>query len=273
MGSIPPKKPSEIARDVADDVAFDSGRLWRLEDLRKKARESCQTVESSAASLGLPDEGASALQRGLISKQVMKTAKGMDALPPNQEKPTPEQIETALEAFSIERWITLIDGLDQTGTAAFLAHIRRESDELKQRFGARKVGRIEERAIMRDIDHWLRDNRDKLVPISDPYWAGSWREQARHANRIVGKGHTATGRSIAELSSDSSIARRLTKRDEQTGREMKVDDREVKRWRERMERLPFEQYAADVEADDPEKRAAAFIDYYTTIRKKYQRKN
>jgi hypothetical protein len=78
---------------------------------------------------------------------------------------------------------------------------------------------------------------------------------------------------MAELSSDSSIARRLTKRDEQTGHEMKVGDREVKRWRERMKRLPFEQYAADVEADDPEKRATAFIDYYMTIRTKYQRKN
>jgi hypothetical protein len=54
---------------------------------------------------------------------------------------------------------------------------------------------------------------------------------------------------------------------------MKVDDREVMRWRERMERLPFEQYAAGVEADDPEKRAAAFIDWLIMIRKKYQRKN
>jgi hypothetical protein len=272
MRSIPPKQLPEIARDVADAVAFESGRPWRVEDLRKKALEACRTAESSAARLGLPDERASELQRGLISKQVMKAATEMDALPPNQEKPTPEQIETALEAFSIERWITLIDGLDQTSTAALLAHIRREPDELKQRFGARNVGRIERRTRMRDTEHWLRENRDKLVPISDPFWAGYWREQARQANR-VGEGHTATGQSIAELSSDISIARRLTKRDEQTGREMKVDDREVKRWLEQMERLPFEQYAADVKADDPEKRAVAFIDYYTTIRKKYQRKN
>jgi hypothetical protein len=271
MGSIPLKKPSEIALDVADTVAFKSGRPWRVEDLRKKALEACRTPESSAASLGLPDERSSAHQRGLISKQVKEAAKGMDALPPSQEKPTPEQIETALEAFSIERWFTLIEGIDQTSTAALLAHIRREPDELKLRFGARKVRCIVERAIMRDTDHWLKENRYKLVPISDPFWAGCWPEQARQANR-VGEGHTATGRSIVELSSDSSIARRLTKRDEQTGREMKVDDREVKRWRERMERLPFEQYAAGVEAD-PEKRAAAFIDWLIMIRKKYQRKN
>jgi hypothetical protein len=268
MGSIPPKKPSEIARDVA----FESGRPWRVEDLRKKAREACRTAESSAASLALPDEQASALMRRLIYKQVFKAAKGMDALPPGEEKPAPERIEAALGTFTVEQWRILLEGFGQVDVEALLSFIRQDADALKQKLGARKIGRVEERAIMRDIDHWLKEDRDRLEPITDPYWASEWREQARQANRVR-KGRIATGRSIAELSSDSSIARRLTKRDEQTGREMKVNDREVKRWRERMERLPFEQYADDVGADDPEKRAAAFIDYYMTIRKKYQRKN
>jgi hypothetical protein len=99
------------------------------------------------------------------------------------------------------------------------------------------------------------------------YWAGYWHEQARQANR-VGKGHPANGRSVAELSSDRNIARRLTKRDEQTGREMKVNDREVKRWRERMEKQPYEQYAA-AKTDDELMSGAAFIDYYTMIRRKH----
>jgi hypothetical protein len=271
MGSIPPKKPSEIARAVADAVAFESGRPWRVEDLRKKALEVCRTAESSTASLGLPDEQASALMRRLIYKQVFKAAKGMDALPPGQEKPAPERIEAAIGTFTVEQWRILLEGFGQVDVEALLSFIQ-DADGLKQRLGARKVGCIEERAYMRDTNLWLERDRSKLVAITDPYWASEWREQASQANR-VGKGHTATGRSIAELSSDSSIARRLTKIDEQTSREMKVDDREVKRWLEQMERLPFEQYAADVEADDPEKRAAAFIDYYTTIRKKYQRKN
>jgi hypothetical protein len=77
---------------------------------------------------------------------------------------------------------------------------------------------------------------------------------------------------VEELGSNRAIARRLTKRDEQTGREMKVDDREVKRWRERMEKLPFEQYTAEVGADDEDKRGPALIDYLTMIRAKYQRK-
>jgi hypothetical protein len=272
MGSIPPKKPSEIARDVANAVAFESGRPWRVEDLRKKAREACRTAESSAAGLGLPNEQASARMRGLIYKQVFNAAKGMDALPPREEEPAPERIEAALRTFTVEQWRILLEGFGQVDVEALLSFIRQDADGLKQRLGAWKVGCIEERAIMRDTDLWLEDNRSKLVAITDPYWASEWREQARQANR-VGKGHTATGRSIAELSSDISIARRLTKRDEQTGRLMKVNDREVKRWLERMERLPFEQYAADVGADDPEKRAGALIDWLTMIRKKYQRKN
>jgi hypothetical protein len=265
MSSVPPEKLARMA-------AVESGRPWRVEDLRAKALGAYRSAASRAASLGLPDKQASALVRGSVYEEVLQAGKGMRALPPDQAKPTLEQIETALHVFTTEQWIILIDGLDQTATTALLSYMRQEPDELKHRLGARKAERIEERAIMRDYDHWLKENRDKLVPITDPHWAGSWREQARQANR-VGKGHTATGQSIAELSSDSSIARRLTKRDEQTGREMKVNDREVKRWREQMERLPFEQYADDVGADDPEKRAAALIDWMTMIRKKYQRKS
>jgi hypothetical protein len=40
-----------------------------------------------------------------------------------------------------------------------------------------------------------------------------------------------------------------------------------------MEKLSFEEFAADMGADDDEKRAAAFIDWLTMIRKKYQRKS
>jgi len=53
MRSIPPKKPSEIALDVADAVAFESGRPWRVEDLRKKALEACLTAMQHAARAGL----------------------------------------------------------------------------------------------------------------------------------------------------------------------------------------------------------------------------
>jgi hypothetical protein len=221
MRSIPPKKPSEIALDVADAVAFESGRPWRVEDLRKKALEACRTAMQHAARAGLSRVQVYGRMRRSIYQQVLKASREMDALPPGQRKPTPEQIEMALESFSAEQWMTLIDGLDQTGVQALLSHIRQDTGELKQRHRERKIGRIEGRAIMRDTDLWLRENRSKVVPISDVYWSLLWPELARQANR-EGKGHPATGRSVAELSSNRSIARHLSKRDEQTGCEMKV---------------------------------------------------
>jgi hypothetical protein len=265
MASIPPEKLTSIARDVA----FELRLQWRVERLQAKALEAYPTALRRAANSGLPCEQVDRLIHQRIHEIVRNAGKGMEALPPDESKPTPEQIETALEAFSIEQWITLIDGLDQTDTRALCSHIEQHAGELEQRLGARKVRRIENRALIRDTDLWLRENRSKLVPISDVFWANVWREQARQANRI-GQGHPAKGRSIAELGSDRKIARRLTKRDEQTGREMKVDDREVKRWRERMERLPYEKFAAD-NADDDVMSRTTLIDYWTMIRKKHQR--
>jgi hypothetical protein len=286
MNSIPPKTLCELA----NAVAFELGLPWRVEDLRMKALEVYRTVERRAANSGLSREQASELVREHIYEQVMKAGKRRDALPPDKSKPTPEQIEMALEAFTVKQWTPveqspsidgwptiekrfgLMESVSQVEVEALLSYIRQHSARLKEWLGATKVDAIEGRAIERHTQLSLPEDRLKLIPVSDVYWTGYWHEQARQANR-VGKGHTATGRSIVELSGDSSIARRLTKRDEQTGRDMKVDDREVKRWRERMESLPFEQYAADVEADDPEKRAVAFTDWLTKIRKKYQRPN
>ena len=231
MRSILPKKPSEIALDVADAVAFESGRPWRVEDLRKKALEACRTAMQHAARAGLSRVQVYGQMRRSIYQQVLKASREMDALPPGQRKPTPEQIEMALESFSAEQWMTLIDGLDQTGVQALLSHIRQDTGELKQRHRERKIGRIEGRAFIRDTDLWLKENRDKLIPISDVFWAGAFRDMAHEANR-TGKGRASNRRSVAELGSDRSIAERLSKRDEQTGREMSISRYEIKRWRE-----------------------------------------
>jgi len=229
-----------------------------------------------------------------IKEQVLKTDGEMEALPPGQSKPTPEQIETALEAFSVKQWTPverwppielsppmerwpiieyrygLMESVGLVDVEALLSYIREHAGELKQRLGARKVEAIERRAIERSRKLWLAENRTTLEPRSDPYWALFFRDQAHEAN-CAGKGHPATGRSVAELSSDRALARRLTKRDEQTGREMNVSPYQVKQWLARMEELPFEQYATEIGADDEEKRGAAFIDYLT-IHKKHQRK-
>jgi hypothetical protein len=189
--SIQPKKLFEIA---ADTVAFELGLPWRVDELREKAVEAYETAVERAEISGLAAKQADEAirRRGTVYRTVMVAGRRMDRLPPGQSKPTPEQIETALEAFSTEQWIALIDGLDPSGTRALLSHIRQNSDELKQRPTARKIARIEVRAIMRDTDLWLAENRDKLVPISDVFWAVAFRNLAREANR-TGKGHAAMG--------------------------------------------------------------------------------
>jgi hypothetical protein len=275
MNSIPsPERPDQILKSIARKVAFESRLPWRVEELRAKAVEAYETAELPAASLGLSREQVyrRMLQIQSINDQVKMAAQGMDRLPPGEQKPASERIEAALGTFTSEQWKILVEGFGQVDVEALLSFIRLDADRLKQRLGARKVARIEGRAIMRDVELWLRENRSKVVPITDVDWALPWPELVRQANR-EGKGHRATGRSVAELSSDRSIARLFSKRDEQTDHEMKVSPYELKRWRERVERLTYEQYLLDVGADDEEKRGLAFIDYHMMIRKKYQRKN
>lgn len=240
MASILPNKLSKITCCVALDL----GLPWRVMELLERAFEARRTVEERAAKSGLSGEQASKQIAQHIYEQVTKSCKTWRSLPPNQKKPTPEQIGTALESFSLEEWIALLGSVGRIGTGALLSYIRHGADELKQRPGARKVERIEARAIMRDIELWLDEHRSELVPISDVYWAGALRDLALEAN-TKGKGHPAKGPPMAEQAKAPHIARRLSKRDEQTGCEMNVSAYEVEQWWKRIEKLPFEQFAAD----------------------------
>jgi hypothetical protein len=264
--------PSEKLASIVIAAAVESRRPWRVEQLWLTARRSTVRFPDSAATSGLSREQATELVRGRIYEQVLKAGGMIDALPPGQSKPTPEQIDAALDAFGIEQWIGLIDSLDQVSVQALLSHIRQDTDELKQRHGARKVERIEGHAILRDTKLWLAENRGKLVPISDVYWAHFWREQASQANR-EGRGHAGNRRSVAELSSDRSLARRLSKRDKQIDHEMTVSPYEIKMWRERAAKISYERFAAEAGANDEEERAAAFITWLSMIRTKHQRTN
>jgi len=268
MTSIAPKKPFEIARDVA----FELRLPWRVEQLRVIALEANPTAKHRAEKSGLSRKQADERVRQLIYGEVSKFGKEMDALPPGEERVTPEQIETALEAFTSVEWRSLVKDFALEEADTVCSYVDDNRRRLIGTFGSGKVYAVIGATARRGTELWLGEKRSKLVPISDPYLALVLRDLAREVN-CKGKGHSAKGRSVDELTSDRALARRLTKRDEQTGREMKVSPYQVKQWRERMEELSFEQYAAEVGADDEEKRAAAFIDYLTMIRKKPQRKN
>ena len=271
MASIQPKTLCEIA----DDVAFESRLPWRVENLRTEARKACRSeaIERRAASAGLSGDQASALVRRLVHEQVSKASSQIDALPPGQSTPTPGQIDAALEAFTVEQWRSLAETFHLDEADRVISYV--DSDENRHRL-IRGLGVEKWKAIMgatarRATDLWLSENRSKLVSITNPYWADRWWKRARYLNR-KNKGHYATGRSRMEDVSHSKTAARLSKHDHQIGRDMKVNDREVRRWRERAERLPYEQYAAKVGASDEEQRAVAFIDYWASISKKHQRK-
>jgi hypothetical protein len=261
MDSIPATQLAGIARDVA----FEFGRPWRVKELRAEALEAYSTAKRRAARSGLPPEQTDELIRSLISEQVKKAGERMDPLPSSEEKPAPERIEAALGMFTSEQWERLLEGFGHVDVEALLSFIHQDADRLKQKLGAREVGRIQERAYMRDTDLWVENNRSTLEPISDPYWAHVLREDARQEN-LEHKGHPAKGVSVSEETSERNIARLLSKRD------MKVSPYEVGQWLKRVRQLSFEQYVADVGAHDEEMRAVAFIDYWTMIRRKHQRK-
>src|SRR5215208_6681089 len=103
--SKPRKTLCQIANAAAIDVAVELGRPWRLEQLRATALDACRAAMQGIARSGLSREQAyELLDSQRIKEQVLKTDGEMEALPPGQSKPTPEQIETALEAFSVKQW-------------------------------------------------------------------------------------------------------------------------------------------------------------------------
>jgi hypothetical protein len=156
MNSIPSKTLSVIAHDVALEL----GLPWRVGELREKATEACETAEPPSESLGLSRKQVNVRVLQGIKDQVSNTGREMDALPPDQSEPTPEQIEMALDTFSIDQWTNLMAYLDQTGTRTLLTHIRQDDGTLIQRLKEsnpernveRDLERIEVRAIMRDTD-------------------------------------------------------------------------------------------------------------------------
>jgi hypothetical protein len=170
MDGIPtPQQLDQDLADIARKVAFELGRPWRVEELRAEALEAYPTANRRTVTSGLPPKQTDELIRSLIYEQVKQAGERIEALPPDEEKPTPKQIETALGTFTLKAWITLINTFGQVEAEALHSHIRRDTGELKQRFGTRKVERIKARSIMRYMALWLEKNRSKAVAITDPY--------------------------------------------------------------------------------------------------------
>lgn len=258
MGSIPSRTRSDIGRDVASEL----GLPWRVGELRAKAEEAHPAAKRRAASSGLASEQADDLVHHLIYKAVKEAGEGMNPLPPDQERPTLGQIQTALAAFTPDQWKRDLTGnfnLEEANTVCEHLDDSAHRPRLVERFGSQKVYAALGAAALRAIELERADDSLKTVAVTDPYWAVLWWDEASSANRR-GAGHPSKGRSLMEGVSERNAAKRFSRGDK------KVSAYEIGLWRARAQRLSFKQYVADKGYDGEENRDAAFIEYWATIR-------
>jgi hypothetical protein len=254
----------EMVERIARHAAMERNLPWRFGELRAEAfravRGAAPGARGRAASAGLSPEQTERLVKRLMVRAareaVRDAAEGMEALPPGAAEPTPEQMGAAFAAYSVKEWDGLIAHMDSAHVRALWAFVREHGE-------GRKAEAVEGRLIEREVALWLQENRRRIVGhVQDPYLAVLSKERAREANR------RGEGRGMAERSSERNVARALTKEDKKIGRVLKVSPYEVKTWRKRAERYPFEEYRADHPCQEL---GEAFINYWSMIRRPYQR--
>jgi hypothetical protein len=169
MGSMPPKMPSDIGRDVASEL----GLPWRVGELRAKAAEAHQAAKRRVASLGLASKEANGLVHRLTYKDVKEAGEGMEPLPPDQEKPTPDWAVLWREQASLanrrgaghpSKGRSLMEGVSQRGNKKVSAYkIERWRERAKhlsfEQFAADKKYDGEEQRQAAFIEYWatIRD--------------------------------------------------------------------------------------------------------------------
>jgi hypothetical protein len=283
MGSIPDQDPLvRQIKETAHAVAYRKCLPWDLSTLREAgywaAREARDEYLTEKEALGNPSFEQYA-QRA-IEEAMLATAERLRAEAAAGEKvpPSKSDIEEALKEFTAKEWRDLNPketreqrkarmewtglcrslsraDLDAVGSyvygeAQMMPDERKQREkELEQRFGAKEVNAFLLGIIMRDTELFAadEDERSKLVPVNDAYWAVRWEYLFRHANisHANPEGRRSNVGSLDELAGVRATARRLTKRDEVAGCEMKVTPYMVKQWRQRIRQLPFEEFDSD----------------------------
>jgi hypothetical protein len=232
------------------ELAFELRLPWKVEQLFEAGKQGVRAAldnNSDSRALGLPPEQ---LLNARIRQEIGmagRTMQAQAAADGETRPPSEQEMENALEAFDAEQWKVLIQCLGQVDVETLRSHLQQNTDNLKQRFGARKIKRLEAFTIMRDIELWLKDNRSKLVPISDAYWAVGLADAYRleSIKRVNPDGRASNAKSLAEQAGDRATARHLKKHDKVIDREMSVSPYQVKQWRQRQRALPFEDFDGD----------------------------
>ena len=70
----------------------------------RRSVEGIRRGRAAPASLGLRQKDISKRMLKQIYGRVKKAGEGMNRLPPDQSKPTAQQIDAALEAFTVRQW-------------------------------------------------------------------------------------------------------------------------------------------------------------------------
>jgi hypothetical protein len=260
VDSIPPKTASAedlgwMLRQAVRELAFELRLPWKVKQLFEAGKQGIRIAldnNSDSGTLGLTPEQ---LLNARIRQEIGRAGSAMQAQAAaagETQPPSEREMDLALEVFDIQQWRELIESFDQVDAVRVRSYVEQNADDLRQRFGVKKLNVVRARATMRGIALWLKDNRSELDPITDAYWAVVWKEQSRFANTL-GKEHPPRGRSLDEATSERNTARNLSKRDEIGHHDMSVSAYKVKQWRRRWRELPFEEYDGD------------FLDYLVTI--------
>jgi hypothetical protein len=163
--------------------------------------------------------------------------------------PKGEHIREALAAFSEPKippknwewnWEHLLKGCGYEEVKALGDYLDANKNELERSLGKRALQHIEVCARERRISLKLRNSlpADWVNPMG-PQWAEDWRQHSR-AKNLQRAPRPTTRRSWMEMVSDRAIAEALS----QDGL-AEVTPYQVKKWRERMEREPYEEFDGD----------------------------
>jgi hypothetical protein len=242
VSSRPKKEQLEgWIEDAARRVAVDLGLPWKLRELREHGLRDVDKALRSGQKSGLsfPQQ----IQRH-INEEVRKGGKSMRG----QEKaqggkwrlPANERIKDALKTFSVEEWKGLIAEFGYKEARKLGSYLKAHREEHEYSPERKKYVSVDVFARERRMVLELSHPKAKLIGITDPYWDAHWQEKSRAKNQ-EGAPRPSERRSWSEMASERAIAEALS----EPG--YTVTPYQVKKWRERMEQEPFEEFDGDID--------------------------
>lgn len=222
---------------AARRVACDLRLPWKLRELREHGRRGVAKAfkdPGRGSGLSFPQQ----IQRH-ISEEVRKGGKSMrgqeEAQGGKRQLPTAERIKDALKTFSVEEWKDLIAEFEYKEVRKLGSYFKTPREEHEHGPERKKYERVDifarERRMVLELSH----PKAKLIGITDPFWDAHWQEKSR-AKNLEGAPRPSERRSWSEMASERAIAEALS----EPG--YTVTPYQVKKWRERMEQEPFEEF-------------------------------